>query len=332
MLRPLKEMFHEFSSSKEGRARYNNPVHNSAAVLAAAQFTRAISKRRDSSEAKVLFLTGIPGAGKTSAVFKAQESIPANVRAIYEGQLAKAEPAIEKIQQVLDVGLKPTIVAVHLPPEMALRNTLSRFEKEGRGASIHAMALIQSGLPDGLKAIRDHFGDRVALTVFDRSAGLNNTRELDGWHHIASLQREGNYDRIHERLSQALNLHREGGSISDDAYRQARGLATRPSPDQADSQHVGRFEQLQDRGVASSPSEVWERMTLEKIAFDLKEGISPADIVRNWESWAPEKGAAYFTGLVDKSMSEDQRKTWVVDRSEQPTAVVAPEPPDKNHR
>jgi len=141
---------------------------------------------------------------------------------------------------------------VHTPPEVALQNTLSRFEKEGRGASIHAMASIQAELPDGLRAIRDHFGDQVALTVLDRSEGLNRTTERDGWDQIPALAREGNYDRLHQRLTYALEQHREAGTISDDAYRQAKGDATRATPDRADSQDAGRPQQLPP-GVADPP-------------------------------------------------------------------------------
>ena len=248
----FKETFPDFRSSNEGRARYNNPLHNSAAVLAAAQLSRAIQDGSDPARDKVIFLTGVPGAGKTSAVVSAGNIEP-DVRAIYEGQLAKPAAAIAKIQEAIDAGLQPTILVVHTPPEMALQNTLSRFEKEGRGASIHVMASIQAELPDGLRAIRDHFGDRVALTVLDRSEGLNRTTERDGWDQIPALEKEGNYDRLHQRLTYALEQHREAGTISDDAYRQAKGDATRATPDRTDSQDAGRAQQLPP-GINQAPA------------------------------------------------------------------------------
>ncbi len=170
----FKEMFPEFAASNEGRSRYNNPLHNSAAALAAAQLTRAIADQSHPERDTVVFLTGIPGAGKTSAVLKGGELGP-NICAIFEGQLASPEPSIEKIQAVIDAGLKPAILVVHTSPEFALQNTLSRFEREGRGASIHAMSTIQSQLPTGLAAIRDTFGDKVQFDIFDRTAGLNLT-------------------------------------------------------------------------------------------------------------------------------------------------------------
>ena len=57
---------------------------------------------------------------------------------------------IPKIEHVLAAGLRPIVVAVHTPAEVALVNTLRRYERHGRGASVEAMASIQGGLPQGL--------------------------------------------------------------------------------------------------------------------------------------------------------------------------------------
>jgi len=111
----FKETFPEFSTSNESRARFNNPLHNSAAVLAAAQLSRVIQDNSDPGRDKVIFLTGVPGAGKTSAVLTTKDGVSTaeidpDVRAIYEGQLAKPAAAIAKIQEVIDAGLQPTIL------------------------------------------------------------------------------------------------------------------------------------------------------------------------------------------------------------------------------
>ncbi len=117
----FKETFPEFAASREGSARYNNPLHNSAAVLAATQLTHAIADTTHPERDTVVFLTGVPGAGKTTAVLKGGELEP-NIRAVFEGQLADPTSAIEKIQAVLDAGLKPAVLVVHAAPEFALQN------------------------------------------------------------------------------------------------------------------------------------------------------------------------------------------------------------------
>ena len=65
----FKETFPEFSASPEARGRYNNPLHNSAAVLASEQFRRMVTNPNALPEQDtVIFLTGVPGAGKTTAI------------------------------------------------------------------------------------------------------------------------------------------------------------------------------------------------------------------------------------------------------------------------
>ena len=145
----FKEKFAQFDESKETRNRYNTPVHNAAAVLASEQYRRAVADNSEPQRDTVVFLTGVPGAGKTTSVLRDRQ-FPDDYRAIFEGQLSRPAPTIAKIQQALDAGLKPQIMAVHALPEKALENTLQRFNEYGRGAGISVMAEIQGGLPDGL--------------------------------------------------------------------------------------------------------------------------------------------------------------------------------------
>jgi Zeta toxin len=148
----FKETFEEYGASKDSRNRYNAPVHNSAAVLASEYLRRLISAPGQHEQDTVILLTGIPGAGKTSSVLRGGK-LPSKVRAVYEGQLSNPETAIAKVRQVLGAGLEPVIVAVHVKPELALQNTLRRFEEVGRGASIGIMAAIQGGLPESLQVV-----------------------------------------------------------------------------------------------------------------------------------------------------------------------------------
>jgi hypothetical protein len=147
------------------------------------------------------------------------------VRVVYEGQLANHETAVPKIQECLNAGLTPTIIAVHIKPEDALQNTLDRFEQNGQGASLHAMATIQSNLPDGLQKIHDEFGEKVNLVVVDRSQGMNESSDLYGWNNLPRLQ-EGNYDQLKQRYESALQQYASEHEHSNDAIRQANNLAT----------------------------------------------------------------------------------------------------------
>lgn len=219
----FKEMFDEFAASKESRNRYNGPVHNSAAVLSAELFRQNLEGKGAPGQSEVLFLTGTPGAGKTSSVLCAGD-MPATCRMIFEGQLSDPVTSIAKIQQSIDAGLMPVIVAVHARPEDALANTLKRFEEQGRGASIQVMSSIQGKLPDSLREIQRQFGDAVELTVVD-VRDRANVKTMVGWEHLDILRSEGTHEQIKERLSSALERGRAAGHIGEAAYRQAAGLA-----------------------------------------------------------------------------------------------------------
>lgn len=244
----FKDTFWQFRASRANRDRYNTPVHNAAAVLAAEQFRRVLADASEPARDTAIFLTGMPGAGKTSVVMGA--GFPENTRVLFEGQMHSAAPALTKIQAALDAGVYPVVIAVHVTPEVALRRTFQRFEEYGRGASIELMATIQAGLPLGLAQIRDALGDRVGLTVLDnRHAGHH--RALNGWQHLDQLHQEGNHERISQRLRAELELHRTQGRISEDCYRQANGEAPLGPPPRLAGEGDGHHQRDVDQSEVS---------------------------------------------------------------------------------
>jgi hypothetical protein len=138
---------------------------SSAPSFVPEHLNRVLKEPKEAGFDTVLFLTGIPGSGKTSTVLF-QGQLPPHCHAVYEGQLADTRYAIPKIQAALDAGFKPVINVIHANPEIALDNTYLRFNEHGRGAG--ANAKIQADLPVGLAAIRKHFGDQVDLVIHDK--------------------------------------------------------------------------------------------------------------------------------------------------------------------
>lgn len=216
----FKELMPGFSQSRESRSTLNGAVHNAAAVLSSEQFRRLIEKGPEPERDTVVFVTGIPGAGKSSTVATAVQGAAAIV---FEGQLSRPDPAMQKIEQALDRGFKVEIVAVHVAPEVALDRTNSRYldPNNGRGASLAVMADIQGNLPAGLRQINERFGDRVGLEVLDNSPGQRRTHE--GWQTVSFLEKEGNRDEIYARLSAALDAGYREGRYSAGFYIQAAG-------------------------------------------------------------------------------------------------------------
>jgi hypothetical protein len=220
----FKETFPAFRADAEARNRYNAPVHNAAAVLASEQLRRLLASPVEPGVDRVVLLTGMPGAGKTHTVILGG-ALPSTVAAVYEGQLANPKTALQKAAQVLDAGRLPRIVVAHPLPEIALQRTLHRFgAAEGRGAGVSIMADIGGGLPNSLAVVRDTFGARVELQVYDLRDRTNPTR-LVGWNHLGVLSSEGDRDAVEQRLRAELDRQWRAGAVSVEGFRQAHGAA-----------------------------------------------------------------------------------------------------------
>ena len=211
----FKELFPYFEA-KENRALVNDAIHNSSAVLAATQFEEVL-KRDEPNKTKAIFITGIPGAGKTTSVknFMTDDK----VKLIFEGQLANPAPTIPKIEQCLQNRLDVTIAAVHIEPEKALANTFKRFNEYGRGGSIEVMSSIQGNLPSGLKKLKEHFGDKINIIAIDRNSDRNKI--LTDEKEIYKLISIGSKEEIFKRLKVKLDQDFQKGKIDKACFAQA---------------------------------------------------------------------------------------------------------------
>jgi hypothetical protein len=231
----FKETFDAYRGNPAHRQRYAAPLHNASVMLADGWLRRVLRQPRTPGRDAVLFITGVPGAGKTASVLAAARAsgnepllasalgtgLPPGTHAVYEKPLAKPEVAVAKIREVFEAGLRPIIVALHTTPERALDNTLRRFAAIGRGASIHTLARIQGYLPASLTAVQTAFGDAVALRIIDRR-DFDAPRLLQGWVQLPLLTSEGNREHIQQRLERHLQTRRDALSVA--AWRQACGL------------------------------------------------------------------------------------------------------------
>jgi hypothetical protein len=218
----FKECFPEYAQSNYACSRYNTPVHNSAAVLASAQFHQTIARIDSPSKNTAVFLTGIPGAGKTSLIVQHRQLDDA-LKVIYEGQLSRPQSGITKIAAALEQGLQVQILVAHANPQDALTKTYKRFGEVGRGATLDVMASIQGRLPAGLEEIHGIFGKDVHLTIVDVRDRSAMPVRLSGWEHLPLLQSEGNYETIKNKLTEQLETDFRRGNITSACYSQAHG-------------------------------------------------------------------------------------------------------------
>ncbi len=227
----MKDVIPEYAASKETRGRYNAVVHNAAAVLSAEQYRRVIADTSDPERNVAVFVTGMPGAGKTSevqaAAMKAGNRLSDDVRVIYEGQLVDTKAAIEKVGQAIDAGCRVAVVAVLLRPEQALEFSFKRFEEYGRGAGAGVMANIQEGTPAALSAISERFGDKVTIGVHD-VRDRQRVQRHEGQDGIKLWQEELSNGSVRERLNAEFERRRSAGLVSDDCQRQFGGQPPYP--------------------------------------------------------------------------------------------------------
>ena len=240
----FKELFPIFKI-KENRALVNDAIHNSSAVLAATQFEEVL-KRDEPGKTKAIFITGIPGAGKTTFIRKFMTND--KVKLIFEGQLANPAPTIPKIEQCLQKNLDVTIAAVHIEPEKALDNTFKRFNEYGRGGSIEVMSSIQGNLPSGLKKLKEHFGDKINITAIDKNNGANKV--LTDEKEIYKLIDIGSKEEIFKRLKTKLDQDFQKGKIGKACFAQANETKLNKTMSiQIDKAEIAKFKSELERNA-----------------------------------------------------------------------------------
>ncbi len=219
----FKEIFGDYNASPAHRACYNTAVHNAAAVLADELFYRGVANADDRNI--VLFITGIPGAGKTTAIQKNRLIDFEKYRLIYEGQLASEAQAREKIDWCIEHKCQVFIYVFHRNPEMALEHTFLRFSECGRGASIQAMSNIQGGLATSIPKLMAHYETNEDITFcvvdLDTDASLPICNDMELLDSI--LKKGGDTNVIRAKLEQRLEQARADGRINDACYQQAKG-------------------------------------------------------------------------------------------------------------
>ncbi len=196
----FKEVFPEYRENVETRRKYAEVVHNSAAVLANEMFIR---NARDEKVKECIFLTGVPGAGKTFFIQSLYLSgqVPEDVM-IYEGDITN-ETIKEKIRLVIENNKRVHIIVINPTLELAMSNAINRALEIGRGASCATIARIMSSLPMALDDIIRMCNGNLSLGIYNKTA--NDVIEFFVGFDNLYLLECGTYDEIKERL-EAIRL------------------------------------------------------------------------------------------------------------------------------
>ena len=196
----VKETFEDYAKGVENRKKYAEVVHNSAAVLANEVFTRMVN---DKKIKRCIFLSGIPGAGKSFLVQSlAVAGAIGDDTIIYEGDITT--PSIyEKMQMAVDNDVAIDILIVNPTLYLAQQNAIARHFEIGRGASSETMARIMSKIPGALEEIKSRFSI-ASLGIYNKETNYD-IKCVTGFENIEMLN-HGSYDEI---LLQLLNYRKE---------------------------------------------------------------------------------------------------------------------------
>lgn len=180
----FKEIFPLYNADRKSRNLFIGGVHNSSACLANEQFQRLAA---DDSITDCVFLTGIPGAGKSFFIqsLLEQGEFGKNI-AIFEGDINSLDTIRQKINVMQENNKKIHIIIVNPTIELAYRNSLKRLEVVGRGASKATIARIAAGIPGALQTLYNEFEDidvgiynKKTNTDIELFTGIDNIDILD---------------------------------------------------------------------------------------------------------------------------------------------------------
>lgn len=189
----FKETFPLYTKSLESRKKLSEVIHNSAACLAGEYFDILA---KDKSVDKCIFLSGVPGAGKSYFIQSIALSGQLDDKTmIYEGDIT-TETIYEKIDKCVENGKDIFFLIVNPTLELAQRNAIARHFEIGRGASSETMARIMSKIPGALENIMKKYD--IELGIFDKHSnydvyGTVGKESLDHLNH-------GTYEEILDKL------------------------------------------------------------------------------------------------------------------------------------
>lgn len=197
----FKEIFSEFSMSKESRKEFDLSVHNSSAWLAQTLFEKKIE---DSSVKGCIFLTGVPGAGKTifiQSLFD-EGKIPDGF-IVFEGSICNVDKTREKMQMLKDKGIEIHVIIINANIELAVSNVMQRETDCGRGATAVSLAQIASRIKPSMLTLNEMF-DISEIGLYTKLGDNNNVIIEEGIDAIKRLP-DYSYDELLNYIKSLIN-------------------------------------------------------------------------------------------------------------------------------
>lgn len=208
----MKMTFPFYAKSAENREKYNLSITNSAAVLTAEAYNRAI---KDPKVNKCIYIAGPYGAGKTyfvQSLFEGEKD-PQNPKKrkspieegtiVYEGSITL--PAFgEKIRKAKENNVEPLIIVINPTLELSMRNIQKRAKETGRDVIKQEVVDKYQELKSNLEGILEEFGD-IPYVIYNKKSNkeidLNSkSTDLNDLDHGTKEEISKEYDEIKEKL------------------------------------------------------------------------------------------------------------------------------------
>lgn len=201
----------------EQRQANSEIAHPSSAAIAEGVWRKALAQPVNPERPEVLFLTGIQGAGKSSSFTGIDVR---NVGILYERSLANQQTAERFINEAIASGRRPVIAVVYTDdPAVALERAVGRAKQIGRTVNIRSMSEIYAGVAKTVPALKQKYGDALAVRVINNSGPVPVAESLDSLERISNNWSEA---KTYDRLSTELTRLRENGQASEGLERAFR--------------------------------------------------------------------------------------------------------------
>jgi len=224
----VKELFEPYSESKDSRTKYSYAVHHTSSVVSAEILCRRLGsvenvlaqlrQNKKGQASQISLVTGPPGAGKTVAT--ARGSLFS--KCVFETNISDHEVGQRRVQEILDAGWQPTILAVFADPLTCLDRVVRRASNEGRVVRCEAIARIHACLPDTLIMLNRKFGANLEIGIIDNSRDFSMPQYFDGLAPLNSLRCKEDSGKLRKMLIRTLD-QKYAPTISEQIYAEIRG-------------------------------------------------------------------------------------------------------------
>jgi hypothetical protein len=116
----------------------------------------------DVSSKDVIFVTGVPGAGKSTAF---QDEPDDNVLLIYEKNFSNPDASSRFIDAIIMHGCRPAVTFVYADLVTCFRRVVNRTPQTGRVVDIDYLVRACLSLPECLRELKAKYGESVRMRM-----------------------------------------------------------------------------------------------------------------------------------------------------------------------